>query len=266
MTNFDVRTFYEFSQALKSMETQIETALRTRAGRDEPLAPQFRQGIAFRLEGMTSMCQAIGLELTVMLLEEIILQLNNPAYTYGQLAHTLQEMERRLNHELSRELFIHIPKAKATLYANPNIFGGQVLARFPSASFDIEEAAKCFALGRDTACVMHLMKVMEVALRAVGTAIGIPDPSKANWQQVIDQVNQQIKQKASLKNPSWLSQESFFKEVTAHLYAVKNAWRNPVMHVENSYDEERAAEILSSVKGFTRHVATRLDESGNFYP
>ncbi len=55
--------------------------------------------------------------------------------------------------------------------------------------------------------------------------------------------------------------QEFCAEAAVLLRAVKIAWRNPTMHVENVYDEEKALDVLNSVKGFMRHLATRLSES-----
>jgi hypothetical protein len=64
-------------------------------------------------------------------------------------------------------LFIQIAVSAAEYYrATSPLFGGDVDLKFASASFEISEAGKCFALGRYTACVFHLMRVMEVALDA----------------------------------------------------------------------------------------------------
>jgi hypothetical protein len=56
-----------------------------------------------------------------------------------------------------------------------------VTTNFSSTSFDIEEAGKCFATGRNTATVMHLMRVMEIGLKAAAIGMNVPDPEKATW-------------------------------------------------------------------------------------
>jgi hypothetical protein len=176
---------------------------------------------------------------------------------------SLQEVFR---HEIDGYIFLHVPKHRADFYIKQTLFGQEVADKFPSVNFDVEEAGKCFSLGRNTACVMHLMRVMEVGLKAVGIALGIPDPDKANWQTILNQINSQIAQRNATKTPDWLAVEPFFSEVSAHLSTVKTAWRNPSMHADKTYDEERAEDIFSSIKGFMRHLAKRLDESGQFAP
>ena len=42
------------------------------------------------------------------------------------------------------------------------------------------------------------------------------------------------------------------------LVAVKNAWRNPTMHIEKRYDQDEATLILKSVEAFMRRMSTKL--------
>jgi len=45
------------------------------------------------------------------------------------------------------------------------------------------------------------------------------------------------------------------------LDSVRVAWRNPTMHIENSYSPERAEEILVATRSLMRHLATKVSES-----
>lgn len=59
----------------------------------------------------------------------------------------------------------------------------------------------------------------------------------------------------------WTDKE-FFAEVYTSLDAVRVAWRNTTMHVENKYSEEEAEHIFGAIRGFMRRLASRLDEKG----
>jgi hypothetical protein len=48
----------------------------------------------------------------------------------------------------------------------------------------------------------------------------------------------------------------------ALLDAVKDAWRNPTMHIETKYTPEEASNIFATVRGFMKKVAGRMDENG----
>ena len=62
------------------------------------------------------------------------------------------------------------------------------------------------------------------------------------------------------KEPEWKADEAFYSGAAGDLVAIKNAWRNPAMHVRGIYDEERALEIFNATKGFMRHLAAKLAE------
>jgi hypothetical protein len=66
-----------------------------------------------------------------------------------------------------------------------DLFGADVATKFATtAAFEIDEAGKCLAVGRHTAAVFHLMRVMEVGVNAASACLRIPDPvkgSERNW-------------------------------------------------------------------------------------
>jgi hypothetical protein len=172
--------------------------------------------------------------------------------------------------ELETYLFFHVPSDKADFITQTNLFGQAVADNFPSANLDIEEAGKCIAFGRNTACVFHLMRVMEIGVKTFALGLGILAKIKTaqpSWGEVLRLTNEEIQRQNKGNDPAWTpDKRSFFENIQADLMTVKNAWRNTTMHVENIYDEERAEDIFNAVKGFMRHLAKHLDESGQFTP
>jgi HEPN domain-containing protein len=141
------------------------------------------------------------------------------------------------------------------------LFSGEVRSKFPSAVFDIDESCKCLALGRYTACVFHLMRVMEIALHSVYACLAIPAPITGNdktWGSIIQKIRNEYRGRKNF------SEMALFQEFHSLLDAVKDAWRNGTMHVENKYTEEEAKVILQTVKGYMIKLASRMDEKG--YP
>ena len=69
------------------------------------------------------------------------------------------------------------------------LFGLEFDLKFSDTGvFELDEAAKCLALGRSTAAVFHLMRAMEVGIRSVARCLGIPDPLKPaerNWGSIL---------------------------------------------------------------------------------
>ena len=58
----------------------------------------------------------------------------------------------------------------------PAAFGPEVEARFPAASYDIDEAACCLALRRTTTTVFHCPGVLEPGLCAHGRWSSVLNP------------------------------------------------------------------------------------------
>src|SRR5207249_7590276 len=98
-------------------------------------------------------------------------------------------------------------------------------------------------------------------LRVLGNFAGVPQNTLAarpSWASAFERIESALKARAA--DPASQSDRGFIREASAWLYAVKNAWRNEVMHLESNYGEERAGEIFSATKALMRHLATRLEE------
>lgn len=172
-----------------------------------------------------------------------------------QIGYSLNHLSTTFTDELRGTLFYGVSsKYVSALRDVDPPFGEEVANAFPSAAYDIVEAGKCRALGRWTASVMHLMRALDPALLAFQTRLNVSIP-KENWQQIIDQIESAIKAQGH-KHPDhqWNSEASAFFRV------LKDAWRNFAMHGKDRYDEERAGAVYESVRGFMRHLATRLSE------
>jgi hypothetical protein len=232
----------------------------------EPFNDTTRQNATSAFEYFKKNCTLMGLTVSALYIDRILTKVKEPTCSVDDIRQMCPILQDRINDEMRSIYLMHIPTKNAAYLKDKQHFGQEVLNKFPSSAFDIEESGKCLAFNRNTASVMHLMRVMEVALKAAATALSIPNPGEANWQRIIDQINSQISQRGASKPPDQMAMESFFKEVSAHLFAVKNAWRNPVMHIHQNYDAERAGDIFNAVKGFMRYLAIHLDESGKFTP
>lgn len=135
-------------------------------------------------------------------------------------------------------------------------FGQDVADNFSSAEYDISEASKCMAFERWTACVMHLMRVLEVGLGSLAKSFDL-DPNE-NWNTLLNQIEAKLKEVG--KKTHGADEEQFAAEAATHFRSIKNAWRNHAMHARETYDEERAVAIYDSVRSFMRHLSTRLQE------
>jgi hypothetical protein len=154
-----------------------------------------------------------------------------------------------LHSEIESRIFFHMPPERAAYYAQTELFGSDVHSKFPDLQFDIEEAGNCYATGRGTASVFHLMRVMETGVQKFGNKLGVAFPDQKNWQPILDEIN-----KAVRALPPKDKGTVAMSEVSANLYAVKLAWRNEVMHPKETYTLEEAEDILRQVKLFMKQL------------
>ena len=142
-------------------------------------------------------------------------------------------------------------------FEQQELFGKAIFDKFPSANNDIFEAGTCLALERGTACVMHLMRVVEVGLAALAKAVGVS--TQNDWASYVREIDAKLASSMKIAGAR-SSLERFYAEAATSIDNMRRAWRNPTMHVENSYSPERAEEILAAVRSLMRHLATTLTE------
>jgi hypothetical protein len=174
----------------------------------------------------------------------------------------LGQLVLRIHEDLQAELFLHVPKDRISYYkAKDPLFGVEVANRFPSVSFDVAEAGKCYALHRSTACVFHLMRVLEIGLAALAARFGVP-ADHTNWQNIIERTEKAIRGMASDPHrPSdWKDQQEFYSQAASHFMIFKDAWRNYTAHARGKFTEEEAGILMLNIRSFMEKLATRLHE------
>lgn len=201
----------------------------------------------------------LGLPCSIKAIERMLESLQRPECTYADINEQMPDLERRLQDEFDSTVFMYVPPRAVRFWQAPQLFGEKVLEVFPSAQRDIEEAGNCLACGRGTAAVFHLMRAMEVGLRAIALKLAIP--YKPSWESYLEHIERKLAQDRQNKDAEWIAMEPFFREALSYLRAVKVAWRNPVMHIESHYTPAQAEEILSAVGVFMRHLATSSSPS-----
>lgn len=248
MYELKLKPFVEVQDALVSWHTVLEIH---KAEGDVPLKA----------------CESVSEQIN-----QLIEQLSQPEFAMSRAAcesllHTLRNTTRRPQimgdvHFLRRTLLnqaglisaIMLSPAERDL-AEPKspLFGVEVESKAPQMSEDIAEAGKCVAFGRYTASVFHLMRVMEIGLQRLGELLGVQLVTEKNWQNILDEVTKAVK---ALNQKE--ARTKTLAEAASHLYAVKVAWRNEVMHPKQTYTQEQAEAIFENVRTFVRDLAGLL--------
>ena len=125
-------------------------------------------------------CEVLNLKMSRLYLNEVIKDWEAHGLPYIVSRGHIAELDKLLRNELDYVRFFHVPDLKLDYYNAPALFGTEVKDHFPSATFDIKEAGNCYALSRNTACVFHLMRVLEIGLTVLGAVFGV-SLAHTNW-------------------------------------------------------------------------------------
>jgi hypothetical protein len=217
------------------------------------------------LEMLEDMCAGCGLQLSVISLQRLREDIKRSEIkNWSQFTARIPEIHSRISDELSLHLFMQIPRDRVDYFQKTDLFGEIVAQNFPSSNSDIEEAGSCYATDRNTACVFHSMRALEHGLRALAASLNVSFPTPIeleNWQNIIEKVESEIK--AINNQPKGLQKTSdlqFYSEAAKEFRYFKDAWRNHVSHSREKYGDAEAYRVLTHVKDFMQHLATRLKE------
>ena len=204
----------------------------------------------------------LGLDLkcsakTASKLEELMA---SPNCNVRDVFELLEELKGRLVDEVDETICFSIASDKKYLISADNLFGDQVASAFPSAEQDIKHAGNCLAFEEWTASIFHLMRTLEIGLTVLAKSLEV-NTDRQEWEHLIDHTQNKIKTiSEATHGKDWRADQQFYSEAALQFRYFKNAWRNHVMHVRDTYDEERAETIFRHVKEFMVHLATKLKE------
>jgi hypothetical protein len=166
----------------------------------------------------------------------------------------IDDLRRRIVDQLDSAYCLLLSAAERRLYEpSTPLFGKEVEARFPHMSEDIDEAGKSLALNCPTASVFHLMRVMEIGVRRFGDVLGVTLADDKNWQNILDEINKAIR---VLDQKDVLTKK--YAAASAHLYNVKLASRNEVMHPKQTYTPDEARRVFDATDAFIRDLAALI--------
>jgi hypothetical protein len=202
------------------------------------------------LEDAEASCKRLDLEEPIFIISKIREICSAPRYSIPVLQGMLHSLVILVEGQLRNRLLFCIPNNKAKHFDAQQHFGSDVDAKFPDAIYDIGEAGKCLALGRSTAVVCHLMRVVENGVKALANKLSAAIDTDQPWGAILNQVDHEIRS----RKRSGVDVEEL-ENISASLHAVKDAWRNPAMHSRSKYTEEEAEEIFNASGTFMRRLS-----------
>ena len=214
-----------------------------------------RETITLALNDAEEACNELALPVTLDKIRLLRTQLDEQPTPFRQIFGSVKEIGERFESELKARVLLFVPPERAKYFSDETLFGASVAGRLPKLAEDIAEAGKCFACGRYSATVFHLMRVMEAGLGRLAKLLRLTINLKRPWGHILRDIAGAI---AALPGapggppgtPQEQARHEKFAEVAAYLSHVKDAWRNTTMHPKRTYTEEEAEHLFSNVRAF----------------
>lgn len=263
---FNAAAFHIVTQSMESLASIVEHESGSPYEKvlEGELGDKLRHNMRGRIEELQACLSVLDAKLASAEAQRLMRELSHPGVTYEDAAKRMREIGSRLNDELEGRQFFVLPNGKAAYYepASP-LFGDEVSTGFPAASYDIDEAGKCFALERYTATAFHLMRVVEIGIRELCDALNVTVSPNAGWQKILNDKLEPAINALPESAPAEKARKTDLQQARAHLHAIRLGWRNDTMHPKATYTEEEAKWLIGHVETFMRHLATRLDVQGS---
>jgi hypothetical protein len=268
MLSFNVGTVLRAVTAIRQLESTVRNFNdNERTKITDPVAKTNCQVVVGTLDTLSEAIGGLNAKATGLAIKELRAHLvaRKVKVTYKTLPDWISDIGVTLRRELQLMKTFCIQTTKEHYFESDFLtFGDNFKTGFASAVFEIDEAGKCHALGRSTATVFHLMRAMEIGVRAIARSLSIPDPvkpSERNWGKILETIKSSMDEKAKAK--SWKGEDAaLFADMYVSLDAIRVAWRNTTMHVENKYTDDEAEHIYVAVRGFMKRLSARMNQNG----
>jgi hypothetical protein len=217
-----------------------------------PFPVEVKDGLRVNLAAAVDNASLLGLNVATEWAKRLV-ELLSEEINVSDVQRKLEQIVDAVETDLHNKLFMYLPADKLPYYHEAALFGDDVETKLPTVSGDIAEAGRCFALGRHTATVFHLMRVLEAAVQEFGRSLGITINPRDMWDTILRQVQ------AAIPAMPHGARRAACEGLYAALNAVRIAWRNPTMHgVDRTYTEEEAEQIWNCTRAFLVQLAALL--------
>lgn len=263
---------YYMVRAIMSLLTQgLHTAMNSR---DNGLIVKALKDCRSQLPAIRHHAESFNMEVSVGLCDQMLNYIAEEPPTATSPIQAIQaitmfeSLHKSLEKELGKEQFYWVKQDKVKYYnliqfteADVNLIGDR---------FDMEEAGICLSLECSTACVFHLSRVIESALKAVANKFAFPySPS---WDNILkrmrdkrDALRDEANTKPHPKNASELRRLSdFLADVEAKSHSIKDSWRNSTIHnPAKRYNTVQAESLLRDTQAFMATVSNGFAQNGS---
>ncbi|MEA2857965.1 MAG: hypothetical protein QOC72_4 [Methylobacteriaceae bacterium] len=248
--------FGSLHSSMKVIEAAAKLA-RRKAAANASMPAEILETIDKNLRGLQRECESFEFHQSVHAINRTIEKIV-PETSAEVLAVLLDRVWETIYDEGAEHCVFHVQPKKATfLLAAPHPWA-VVITKFYEAEEDVSSALTCYAVNENTACVFHLMRVLEHGLAALAAEVG-KTFNRQNWHNIIEEIELGIK---DIRNGPKSAQKDdrlkFLSEAAKEFFYFKAGWRNYVSHNRGRYDENQALSTIEHVRAFMTVLSTNL--------
>ncbi len=172
-----------------------------------------------------------------------------------------------ISHELKSQQCYILPR-NLIRYSDTESLKFEEFSKISGCLFEMKEAQLCLVFGRDTACVFHCMCALEnvwptieniVQKHGISWSLGSVAFGK-NWGNLLNELDKEIKetkQKHKAKQNKGMLET--LSNISAHMRAIKEAWRDDTMHARGPFSQKVAIDVFNTTCIFLNYLASLED-------
>lgn len=174
---------------------------------------------------------------------------------YDVLFSPIREFRQLIERELEGRLFLYVSQNRVVYWSEEALFGKKVQRSFKKVVDDMVEAGKCIAVGRFTACVFHLTRIVEEGAKKFAKKHfpGLNIPHKATLGAIAKLISDEVV-KIPSKTPQETEKKQEFSRIADLLSHFTEGWRNKTNHGGLSYNEEQAILLFNNARQFMQRL------------
>ena len=228
---------------------------------DTELGTELGSSIIHILDQAEAIYIRVGIEPAWKQVQRIKRGLDKKEIDLARLRYMIEDLQFWTKDGFASPRFYHLSATDSALYHNVIPYGTIIAAAFPEITPDLQEAAKCKALGEYTACAFHLLRGIEAVVQGFAVTLdsSLVDKNDRHfeWHNLTDRIASEAKELPEKTDEEKIRKSLFIRAVDI-LRALKEE-RNSIMHARltktEEYTEERAALIWREIELFLSRVA-----------
>jgi len=217
--------------------------------------PNFRANAVNAMNQLLEHCYKLHLTVSLKEAEKMLPFFNDPNSAPQHIKDMANRLSSVIHSELDGQMLFFMEPSRVE-YFNPLwLAASPVDEFFPQTCNELRSAGRCYSYGEPTACVFHLMRVIDAGLRSVAASLGISYDAR-NWSGIGQKIQAKMEEKYVGKTDEWKKSEPFYASILTDIQAISRGHRNPVLHeIEKKYTDSEAHYLMTITEAFMSHLA-----------